>query len=90
MGKEKRGMYLGEGGITVVTFTGYIVELGVAKIRVAPSLEAEPFDGIVFHLDERMEDVATLTIGQYVRVEHSELMTKSLPPQTTAHRIDVL
>ena len=74
----------------MVTFTGYIVELGAARIRVAPTLEAEPFDGIVFHLDEHIEDVELLTIGQYVQVEHSELLTKSLPPQTTAHRIDVL
>lgn len=74
----------------MVTFTGYIVELGLARIRVAPNLEAEPFDGIVFHLDEHIENVALLTIGQYVRVEHSDMMTKSLPPQTTAHRIDVL
>lgn len=74
----------------MVTFTGYIVELGVARIRVAPTLEAEPFDGIVFHVDEHIEDLELLTIGQYVRVEHSELLTKSLPPQTTAHRIDVL
>ncbi|TCI46167.1 hypothetical protein EVJ27_06665 [Exiguobacterium sp. SH3S2] len=74
----------------MVTFTGYIVELGAARIRVAPNLEAEPFDGIVFHLDEQIEDISTLLVGQFVRVEHSEMMTKSLPPQAAAHRIDVL
>nr|WP_285801026.1 DUF3221 domain-containing protein [Exiguobacterium sp. s142] len=81
---------MGEGGINVVTFTGYIVELEATRIRVAPNLEAEPFDGIVFHLDEQIGDISTLTVGQFVRVEHSEMMTKSLPPQAAAHRIDVL
>lgn len=74
----------------MVTFTGYIVELEPARMRVAPAVEAEPFDGIVFHLDEQIGSEVPLALGQHVRVEHDELMTRSLPPQATAHRIDVL
>lgn len=78
-------------GRKMVTFTGYIAELGTTTIRVAPTLEAEPFDGIVFHWEEsRQEDVPPLAVGQHVRVEHDEKMTRSLPPQATAYRIDVL
>ncbi|WP_214796846.1 DUF3221 domain-containing protein [Exiguobacterium sp. s5] len=75
----------------MVTFTGYIVELESTRIRVAPNLDAEPFDGIVFHWEEPLrEDETPLAVGQRVRVEHDEKMTRSLPPQATAHRIDVL
>ena len=75
----------------MVTFTGYIVELESTRIRVAPNLDAEPFDGIVFHWEEPLrEDETPLAVGQQVRVEHDEKMTRSLPPQATAHRIDVL
>ena len=74
----------------MATFTGYIAEVLERKIRVAPSREAEPFDGIVFHLEEQFPEETPLLVGQYVRVEHDERMTRSLPPQTTAHRIDVL
>lgn len=74
----------------MVTFTGYIVDVGEGTIRVAPRAEAEPFDGIVFHLKEGVEHEPPLVVGQYVRVEHDEKMTRSLPPQATAHRIDVL
>lgn len=74
----------------MVTFTGYIVELESTRIRVAPTVEAEPFDGIVFQLDEQVGSEIPLVLGQYVRVEHDEQMTRSLPPQATAHRVDVL
>lgn len=75
----------------MVTFTGYIVELEPMRIRVTPNLDAEPFDGIVFQWEEALrEDETPLAIGQYVRVEHDEKMTRSLPPQATAYRIDVL
>lgn len=74
----------------MATFTGYIAEVMERKIRVAPSREAEPFDGILFHLEEPFPEETPLLVGQYVRVEHDERMTRSLPPQTTAHRIDVL
>lgn len=71
-------------------FSGYIVELTDEYIRVATKRDAEPFDGIVFHLDERFGHREPLVAGQQVRVEHDEQMTRSLPPQATAHRIDVL
>lgn len=74
----------------MATFNGYIVESADKRIRVAPERDAEPFDGIVFHLDERFEHPEPLLVGQRVRVEHDEQMTRSLPPQATAHRIDVL
>ncbi|MCC5891855.1 DUF3221 domain-containing protein [Exiguobacterium sp.] len=74
----------------MVTFTGYIVDVEEGTIRVAPHAEAEPFDGIVFHLEEAFEHEPPLVVGQYVRVEHDEKMTRSLPPQATAHRVDVL
>jgi len=75
----------------MVTFTGYIVELEPTRIRVAPNVDAEPFDGIVFHWEDVLrEDETPLAVGQYVRVEHDEKMTRSLPPQATAHRVDVL
>ena len=75
----------------MVTFTGYIVVLEPTRIRVAPNLDAEPFDGIVFHWEEPLrEDETPLAVGQQVRVEHDEKMTRSLPPQATAYRIDVL
>ncbi len=90
MGKEKVYTSDTKEGVKMATFTGYIVDIGEAKIRVAPSPEAEPFDGIVFHLEEGLEHEPPLAIGQHVRVEHDEKMTRSLPPQATAHRIDVL
>lgn len=74
----------------MATFTDYIAEVMERKIRVAPSRVAEPFDGIVFQLEEPFPEETPLLVGQYVRVEHDEQMTRSLPPQTTAHRIDVL
>lgn len=75
----------------MVTFTGYIVELEPTWMRVAPNQDAEPFDGIVFHWEEPLrEDETPIAVGQYVRVEHDEKMTCSLPPQATAHRMDVL
>lgn len=75
----------------MVTFTGYIVELEPMRIRVAPNVDAEPFDGIVFHWEGVLrEDETPLAVGQYVRVEHDEKMTRSLPPQATAYRVDVL
>ncbi|WP_215146250.1 DUF3221 domain-containing protein [Exiguobacterium qingdaonense] len=74
----------------MATFTGYIAEVMEGKIRVAPTLEAEPFDGILFHIEKHMLDVELLFVGQQVRVEYAEQMTRSLPPQAAAHRIDVL
>lgn len=74
----------------MATFTGYIVEVMEGKVRVTPTREAEPFDGIVFHLEEPFPEGTPLLVGQYVKVEHDERMTRSLPPQTTAHHIDVL
>lgn len=74
----------------MATFTGYVAEVMDEKIRVTPTREAEPFDGIVFHLEERFSDKKPFLVGQYVRVEHDEQMTRSLPPQATAHRVDVL
>lgn len=71
-------------------FTGYIVDKEERKIRVASVMDAEPFDGIVFHLADDFEHEPPLVIGQHVRIEHDEKMTRSLPPQATAHRVDVL
>ena len=74
----------------MATFTGYVAEVMEEKIRVTPMREAEPFDGIVFHLEDRFSDEKPFLVGQYVRVEHDERLTRSLPPQTTAYRIVVL
>lgn len=74
----------------MATFTGYIAEVMEGKIRVTPTREAEPFDGIVFHLEEHVYEEKLFFAGQHVKVEHDEQMTRSLPPQTIAHRVDVL
>ncbi|WP_026825233.1 MULTISPECIES: hypothetical protein [Exiguobacterium] len=74
----------------MATFTGYIAEVMDGKIRVTPTREADPFDGIVFHLEEHFSEEKPFLVGQSVRVEHDEQMTRSLPPQATARRVDVL
>ena len=74
----------------MATFTGYVAEVMEEKIRVTPTREAEPFDGIVFHVARSLLDETPLLVGQQVRVEHDERLTRSLPPQTTAYRIVVL
>ncbi|ACQ70082.1 MULTISPECIES: hypothetical protein [Exiguobacterium] len=74
----------------MATFTGYVAEVMEEKIRVTPKREAEPFDGIVFHVARPLLDETPLLVGQQVRVEHDERLTRSLPPQATAHRVDVL
>lgn len=74
----------------MATFTGYVAEVMEEKIRVTPTREAEPFDGIVFHLEDRFSNEEPFFVGQSVRVEHDERLTRSLPPQATAHRVDVL
>lgn len=74
----------------MATFIGYVAEVMEEKIWVTPTREAEPFDGIVFHVTRPLLDETPLLVGQQVRIEHDEQMTRSLPPQATAHRIDVL
>ncbi|WP_214741955.1 MULTISPECIES: YobA family protein [unclassified Exiguobacterium] len=74
----------------MATFSGYVAEVMEEKIRVTPTREAEPFDGIVFHVTRLLLDETPLLVGQRVRIEHDERLTRSLPPQTTAYRIVVL
>lgn len=74
----------------MASFTGYIVEVTEEFIRVAPRPDTDRFDGIVFRMDEQFTHREPLVVGQQVRVEHDEQLTRSLPPQATAHRIDVL
>lgn len=56
-------------------------------------------DGLILNVGEQTEilaadgsklDFSTLTIGMEIKVEHSLAMTRSLPPQTAAYRIQVV